>query len=150
MAESNLPIRQTEPGSGIVEYAGYRIVVIRTAHQGTGEQADILNTIVCIGSGSDWYVQLWDSILTGATLETMRDYGVEEPRAVFANLYQIVPQSQRKMIELMGAENVFCIHYPFRQNDEYGIYRQIVRFIEKANDPFLDDMIVPDPMSRIL
>ncbi len=148
--ESNLPILSMGRGVGILEYAGYRIVLIRTKHQGTGAQAKIRNAMVCIGSGRDWYVQLGDSILSEETLELMAEYGVEPPRAVFCNLYQIVPQGQRKLIQQMNAEKVFCIHFPFRQNDEYGIYRQIIHFKEKAADPFLKRVIVPDPMSRLL
>lgn len=148
--ESNLQAFSPEAGVQIMEQEGYRIVTVRTQHQGTGEQAAITNSLVCIGSGDSWYVQLGDSILTEQTLAQMQRYGVRQPEAVFVNLYQIVPAAQRRLIEQVEAKKVFCVHFPFRQNDEYGIYRQLVRFIEKAPDPFLKTMIIPEPMSRLL
>lgn len=150
IAESNLLVECPEPGVSLLELEGYRVVIIETAHQGTGTASEIQNSLVCIGSGNDWYVQLGDSILTDQILKQMSRYGVYRPEAMFVNLYQIVPQAQRRLLQQIGARNVFCVHYPFKQNDEYGIYRQLTSFITKAPDPFLKTMIVPMPMSRLM
>lgn len=148
--ESNLQVFSPEPGVSVLDVEGYRILMFKTRHQGNGPFAEITNSVLCIGSDDNWYVTLGDSILNRQLLEQMVFYGVAEPEAVFSNLYQIVPESQRAMIKALQAHHNFVIHYPFRQNDAYGIYRQVTRFIEKAKDPFLKTLIVPEPLSRIL
>ncbi|MBR2562225.1 MAG: hypothetical protein IKE31_08770 [Eubacterium sp.] len=148
--ESNLPVMRPEPGVAVLEVEGYRILMFQTKHQGNGPFAEVANSILCIGSGNDWYVSLGDSVLSRKLLTEMQFYGVTEPEAVFSNLYQIYPESQRNIVKAMNARHNYCIHFPFRQNDEFGICKQITRFIEKSDDPFLKKMMVPEPMSRIL
>ena len=148
--ESNLPVLRPESGVAVLELEGYKVLMFQTRHQGNGSYAEIENSVLCVGSGDDWYISCGDSILSRRLLEEMRFYGISEPEAVFVNMYQIFPESQRSILKAMNARRYFCIHHPFRQNDEFTTYRQTVRFIERTDDPFLKELILPEPLTRIV
>ena len=147
--ESDLPAERPEEGVAVVRAGGYTVVMLETRHQGNGDFAQIRNSMLCIGSEGGWCVHCGDSILSRHVLEQMRDYGVEEPEAVFVNLYQIFPAAQRGIVQAMRAKRVYCVHYPFLQDDRYGIHHQNVSFLRDTDDPFLKTVVVPEPLSRL-
>ena len=147
--ESTLTPRPLEPGVSTLRLPGYRVLILSTRHQG-GDEPPMGNTMLCLETEGSWYLHLGDSILTGELLQTLARYGVAAPEAIFSNYYHIVPKRQRELLIQLHGQHTFAIHFPFPEDDAYNIRHRLTRFLSNAREPFLQDVVMPESMSRIL
>lgn len=148
--ESNLIPVSLGPGEALLELPGCKVFIIQAEHQGRGDKFRVENSVLCVVVEGNWYLHLGDSVLDDALLTKLERCGMGIPEAVFANYYHIIPEDQRDFLKRLHARHTFGIHFPFEENDEYHIKLRLTKFLKNGFDPFLKEIVVPEPMSRIL
>lgn len=148
--ESNLNSQCLESGVWLLELPGYRVLILETEHQGAAGPLKIENSLLCVETEDGWYVDCGDSVLNEAMLAKTDRWGVRDPVAAFVNYYHILPQKQREFLGHLQARRIFAIHFPFSENDTYNIKGRLKKLLSNSTDPILQQVLIPEPMRRIL